>query len=86
MKEECTNTAFLAGQYLLQENFDTNNFVYILGQQGLVDELEDVGIKSLPIGVKLRYFCKKGNYYFSQTLSQKMDHGQWMVFQFPRMS
>merc|ERR1719318_929959 len=49
--EECTNTAFLAGQYLLQENFDKNKLVYVLGQQGLVDELEDLGIKSLPIGV-----------------------------------
>eukprot|EP00092_Neocalanus_flemingeri_P022465 GFUD01024364.1.p1 GENE.GFUD01024364.1~~GFUD01024364.1.p1 ORF type:complete len:341 (-),score=100.67 GFUD01024364.1:92-1114(-) len=48
--EECTNTAFLAGQYLLQENFNKDNLVYVLGQQGLVDELEDVGIKSLPIG------------------------------------
>lgn len=48
--EECTNTAFLAGQYLMQENFDKDKLVYVLGQQGLVDELEDLGIKSLPIG------------------------------------
>ena len=44
-------TAYLAAAYLEQVGFDKNKLVYVVGSTGITQELDDVGIKYLPIGV-----------------------------------
>jgi len=49
--EEIVGTAYLAAAYLEQVGFDKNKLVYVVGSTGITQELDDVGIKYLPIGV-----------------------------------
>jgi len=49
--EEIVGTAYLAAAYLEQIGFDKNKLVYVVGSTGITQELDDVGIKYLPIGV-----------------------------------
>jgi len=48
--EEIVGTAYLAAAYLEQINFDKSKLVYVVGSAGITQELEEVGINSLPIG------------------------------------
>lgn len=49
--EEIVGTAYLAAEYLVQQKFDKENkIVYVVGSSGITQELDDVGIKYLPIG------------------------------------
>jgi len=48
--EEIVGTAYLAAAYLEQVGFDKNKLVYVVGSTGITQELDDVGIKYLPIG------------------------------------
>jgi len=49
--DEIVGTAYLAAAYLEQVGFDKNKLVYVVGSTGITQELDDVGIKYLPIGV-----------------------------------
>jgi len=49
--EEIIGTAYLAAEYLEQVKFDKSKLVYVVGSTGITQELDDVGIKYLPIGV-----------------------------------
>jgi len=49
--EEIIGTAYLAAAYLEEEGFDKSKLVYVVGSTGITQELDDVGIKYLPIGV-----------------------------------
>jgi len=49
--DEIVGTAYLAAAYLEQIGFDKNKLVYVVGSTGITQELDDVGIKYLPIGV-----------------------------------
>ena len=49
--EEIVGTAYLAATYLEQAGFDKKKLVYVVGSAGITQELDDVGIKYLPIGV-----------------------------------
>ena len=63
--DEIVGTAYLAATYLEQINFDKTKLVYVVGSSGITQELDDVGIKYLPIGViespRCSYSCF--NYY-----------------------
>jgi len=48
--DEIIGTAYLAATYLEQINFDKSKLVYVVGSSGITQELDDVGIKYLPIG------------------------------------
>jgi len=48
--EEIIGTAYLAAAYLEEEGFDKSKLVYVVGSTGITQELDDVGIKYLPIG------------------------------------
>jgi len=48
--DEIVGTAYLAAAYLEQIGFDKNKLVYVVGSTGITQELDDVGIKYLPIG------------------------------------
>jgi len=48
--EEIVGTAYLAATYLEQVGFDKEKLVYVIGSTGITQELDDVGIKYLPIG------------------------------------
>merc|ERR1719394_1429933 len=48
--EEIVGTAYLAATYLEQIGFDKSKKVYVVGSTGITQELDDVGIKYLPIG------------------------------------
>lgn len=48
--DEIVGTAYLAATYLEQINFDKSKLVYVVGSSGITQELDDVGIKYLPIG------------------------------------
>merc|ERR1719508_723390 len=48
--DEIVGTAYLAAAYLEQVGFDKNKLVYVVGSTGITQELDDVGIKYLPIG------------------------------------
>lgn len=48
--DEIVGTAYLAATYLEQINFDKTKLVYVVGSSGITQELDDVGIKYLPIG------------------------------------
>jgi len=48
--EEIIGTAYLAATYLEDCGFDKSKKVYIVGSTGITQELDDVGIKYLPIG------------------------------------
>jgi len=48
--EEIVGTAYLAAAYLEQIGFDKTKLVYVVGSTGITQELDDVGIKYLPIG------------------------------------
>lgn len=48
--EEIVGTAYLAATYLEQAGFDKKKLVYVVGSAGITQELDDVGIKYLPIG------------------------------------
>lgn len=50
-QDEIVGTAYLAATYLEQINFDKTKLVYVVGSSGITQELDDVGIKYLPIGV-----------------------------------
>jgi len=49
--DEIVGTAYLSATYLEQNNFDKNKLVYVIGSSGITQELDDVGIKYLPIGI-----------------------------------
>jgi len=49
--EEIIGTAYLAAAYLEEVGFDKSKLVYVVGSTGITQELDDVGIKYLPIGV-----------------------------------
>ena len=49
--EDIVGTAYLAATYLDQIGFDKTKLVYVVGSLGITQELDDVGIKYLPIGV-----------------------------------
>jgi len=49
--DEIVGTAYLAATYLEQINFDKTKLVYVVGSSGITQELDDVGIKYLPIGL-----------------------------------
>ena len=51
LQDEIVGTAYLAATYLEQINFDKSKLVYVVGSSGITQELDDVGIKYLPIGV-----------------------------------
>ena len=51
IQEEIVGTAYLAATYLDQIGFDKSKLVYVVGSCGITQELDDVGIKYLPIGV-----------------------------------
>jgi len=48
--DEIVGTAYLAATYLEQIEFDKSKLVYVIGSAGITQELDDVGIKYLPIG------------------------------------
>merc|ERR1719270_2743545 len=48
--DEIVGTAYLAATYLEQIGFDKSKKVYVVGSTGITQELDDVGIKYLPIG------------------------------------
>jgi len=48
--EDIVGTAYLAATYLDQIGFDKTKLVYVVGSLGITQELDDVGIKYLPIG------------------------------------
>jgi len=48
--EEIIGTAYLAAAYLEEVGFDKSKLVYVVGSTGITQELDDVGIKYLPIG------------------------------------
>jgi len=48
--DEIVGTAYLAAEYLQQVGFDKSKLVYVVGSTGITQELDDVGIKYLPIG------------------------------------
>ena len=50
-QEDIVGTAYLAATYLDQIGFDKTKLVYVVGSSGITQELDDVGIKYLPIGV-----------------------------------
>ena len=52
MQEEIIGTAYLAAAYLEEVCFDKSKMVYVVGSTGITQELDDVGIKYLPIGVR----------------------------------
>jgi phosphoglycolate phosphatase len=54
--EEIVATAHLAALYLKERNFGGK--VYVLGTTGITRELDNVGIESLPVGVKLLVLIK----------------------------
>jgi len=49
--EEIIGTAYLAAAYLEQINFDKTKLVYVVGSTGITQELDDVGIKYIPLGI-----------------------------------
>ena len=51
-QEEIIGTAYLAAAYLEEVGFDKSKMVYVVGSTGITQELDDVGIKYLPIGVR----------------------------------
>lgn len=48
--EDIVGTAYLAAAYLEETGFDKSKLVYVVGSSGITQELDDVGIKYLPIG------------------------------------
>merc|ERR1719312_1170345 len=48
--DEIIGTAYLAAAYLEQINFDKSKLVYVVGSSGITQELDDVGIKYIPLG------------------------------------
>eukprot|EP00088_Acartia_fossae_P071140 TRINITY_DN9705_c0_g1_i2.p1 TRINITY_DN9705_c0_g1~~TRINITY_DN9705_c0_g1_i2.p1 ORF type:complete len:350 (+),score=62.64 TRINITY_DN9705_c0_g1_i2:31-1080(+) len=50
--EDIIGTAYLAASYLEDSGFDKNKKVYIVGSSGITQELDDVGIQYLPIGIE----------------------------------
>lgn len=52
LQEEIIGTAYLAAAYLEEVGFDKSKLVYVVGSTGITQELDDVGIKYLPIGVR----------------------------------
>lgn len=48
--DEIIGTGYLAAAYLEEVGFDKNKLVYVVGSKGITQELDDVGIKYLPIG------------------------------------
>lgn len=48
--EEIVGTAYLAAAYLDNQKFDKNKLVYVVGSSGITQELDDLGIKYLPVG------------------------------------
>ena len=51
-QEDIVGTAYLAAAYLEETGFDKSKLVYVVGSSGITQELDDVGIKYLPIGVR----------------------------------
>ena len=54
LQEDIVGTAYLAAAYLEETGFDKSKLVYVVGSSGITQELDDVGIKYLPIGVRDR--------------------------------
>lgn len=52
-QEEVLTTSYLAAIYLKEQNF--NKKVYVVGSTGITQELDNVDIKYLPIGVRILY-------------------------------
>ena len=52
LQEEIIGTAYLAAAYLEEVCFDKSKMVYVVGSTGITQELDDVGINYLPIGVR----------------------------------
>jgi len=50
--EDIIGTAYLAATYLEDTGFDKNKKVYVVGSAGITQELDDVGIQYLPIGIE----------------------------------
>ena len=50
-QDDIIGTAYLAAAYLEEVGFDKSKLVYVVGSTGITQELDDVGIKYLPIGV-----------------------------------
>lgn len=48
--DDIIGTAYLAAAYLEESGFDKSKLVYVVGSSGITQELDDVGIKYLPIG------------------------------------
>jgi len=66
--DEIVGTAYLAAAYLEQIGFDKNKLVYVVGSAGITQELDDVGIKYLPIGVLAPWW---------QQYQQLQEENQW---------
>jgi len=62
--EEIIGTAYLAAAYLEEVGFDKSKLVYVVGSTGITQELDDVGIKYLPIGVRMRQYTNRSLAYF----------------------
>ena len=60
MQEEIIGTAYLAAAYLEEVGFDKSKLVYVVGSTGITQELDDVGINYLPIGVRHLFECDAG--------------------------
>ena len=59
-QEEIIGTAYLAAAYLEEVGFDKSKLVYVVGSTGITQELDDVGINYLPIGVRHHFECDAG--------------------------
>jgi len=71
--EEIIGTAYLAAAYLEEVGFDKSKLVYVVGSTGITQELDDVGIKYLPIGVrkKLVHICP---HEFTSVIGSQSQH------------
>ena len=69
-QEDIVGTAYLAATYLDQIGFDKSKLVYVVGSSGITQELDDVGIKYLPIGVNWKNPTYRPDVNFNAIFSQ----------------